>query len=112
MLKFQCRKPNRTTMARTLNLALLLGHPIYGENSAEGTWFIGRHCTVPSTVDCILTVHSAAVFLNTAAELRQSTANTMTVHSRGICNVQLAACAVRFVESCEGRRQTDFEIAL
>ena len=26
MLKFQCRQPNRTTMARTLNLALLLGH--------------------------------------------------------------------------------------
>jgi len=28
MLKFQCRQPNRTTMARTLNLELLLGHPI------------------------------------------------------------------------------------
>jgi len=29
MLNFQCRQPNRTTMARTLNLALLFGHPIY-----------------------------------------------------------------------------------
>ena len=28
MLKFQCRQPNRTTVARTLNLALFLGHPI------------------------------------------------------------------------------------
>lgn len=36
----------------------------------------------------------------------------MTVRSCGICNVQLAACAVRFVESCERRHQTDFEIAL
>jgi len=30
-LNFQCRQPNRTTMARTLNLALLLGHPIHDE---------------------------------------------------------------------------------
>jgi hypothetical protein len=29
MLKFQCRQPNRTKMARTSNLALLLGHPIF-----------------------------------------------------------------------------------
>jgi len=28
MLNFQCRQPNGTTMARTLNLALLLGYPI------------------------------------------------------------------------------------
>jgi len=28
MLNLQCREPNRTTMARTLNLALLFGHPI------------------------------------------------------------------------------------
>jgi hypothetical protein len=28
MLNFQCRQPNRTTMACTLNLALLLGHPL------------------------------------------------------------------------------------
>ena len=28
MLNFQCRQPNRTTMARTLNLALLLGHTV------------------------------------------------------------------------------------
>jgi len=28
MLNFQCRQPNRATMARTLNLALLLGHSI------------------------------------------------------------------------------------
>ena len=40
----------------------------------------------------------------------------MTVHSCGMCNVQLAAeeyaCAVRFVESCAKRHETDFEIAL
>jgi hypothetical protein len=29
MLNFQCRQPNRTIAARTLNLALLLGHPIF-----------------------------------------------------------------------------------
>jgi len=28
ILKFQSRQPNRTTMARTLNFALLLGQPI------------------------------------------------------------------------------------
>jgi len=31
MLHFQCRQPNRMTMARALNLALLLGHPIPAE---------------------------------------------------------------------------------
>ena len=29
MLNFQCRQPNRTTVAHTLNLALFLGHLIY-----------------------------------------------------------------------------------
>jgi len=29
MLNFQYRQLNRTTMAHTLNLALLLGHPIF-----------------------------------------------------------------------------------
>jgi len=28
LLNFQYRQPNRTTMARTLNVALLLGHPL------------------------------------------------------------------------------------
>jgi len=28
MLNFQRRQPNKTAMARTLNLALLLGHPL------------------------------------------------------------------------------------
>jgi len=32
MLNFQCHQPNGTTMERTLNLALLLGHPIDGTN--------------------------------------------------------------------------------
>ena len=59
-----------------------------------------------------MTVHSVALFLNTAAELRQSTADTMAVHSCAFCSVLLASCAVRFVESCERRHQTDFEIGL
>jgi len=29
VLNFQCHQPNRTTIARTLNLGLLLGHPIH-----------------------------------------------------------------------------------
>jgi len=29
MLNFQCCQPNRMTMAHTLHLALLLGHPLY-----------------------------------------------------------------------------------
>jgi len=29
MLNFQCRQPNGATMARTLNLVLMLGHPIF-----------------------------------------------------------------------------------
>jgi hypothetical protein len=94
-------------------ITFVLAFPtVYGENSAVDAWCIGRPCHVPRTVNCIVTVHCVAVLLNTAAELRQSTANTVAVHSCGMCTVQLATCAVRFVESCEKRHETDFEIAL
>jgi len=36
MLNFQCRQTNRTTMARTLYLALLLGHPILCVTVSKG----------------------------------------------------------------------------
>jgi hypothetical protein len=38
-------------------------------------------CTFPSTVKYNVAVHGVAMFPNTAAELRQSIANTMTAHS-------------------------------
>jgi hypothetical protein len=57
---------------------------VYGENSAVDAWCIGRPCHVPSAVNCIVTVHSVAEFLNTAV-LRQPTANSVAVHSYGMC---------------------------
>jgi len=36
MINFQCRQPNRTTMARTLNPAVLLGHPVLCVTRSKG----------------------------------------------------------------------------
>jgi len=48
MLNIQCRQPNRTTMVRTLNLALFLGHPIFIRLFicllVYCLWSVYRHC--------------------------------------------------------------------
>ena len=51
MLNFQCRQPNRTTMARTLNLALFLVHPIL---SLVFQVFSFHHVSQPKHFVCAL----------------------------------------------------------
>ena len=48
MLNFQCRQPNRTTMARTLNLAFLLRQPLCCQSQRQRG--LGRS----STAACLL----------------------------------------------------------
>ena len=55
MLNFQCRQPNRTTMARTLKLALLLGHPLLEEFTKICQSFpISRHTDQDYNPVCIV----------------------------------------------------------